>query len=748
MIPAGDGAPGVSPLHSGDPRAIAGYRFAGRLGQGGQGVVYLGYGSGGEKVAVKLLHASFGADPRARARFAREVESARRVASYSTAQVLTADIEGTQPYVVSEFIEGPSLLEYVRAHGPQRGAALARLAIGTLAALVAVHRAGIVHRDFKPANVLLPPEGPRVVDFGIARVLEATSTLTSQVIGTPAYMAPEQLNGEPVTPATDMFAWGVTMAYAATGRAPFGADSVAAVISAVLNAEPDLAGVDGPLRPVIAACLSKNPAGRPGTRELLARFLDGTPEDGAPAPVPVAAAAPEATLLDAASRAVADLAAAPTTTAVPTPSAPPASVPPRPTSPPPLSSPTAPAASPSRRRLLIGGATLAAGALGGSLTYLLRDRGTSGQSGGSGRTTWTHALRGESVEQITATADTLLLGPPSGPLQALETATGKTRWTHRGQVAHLTRSATAVFVIGDDRLKALDAHGGRTLWSVPVGHPVIGSEGMGLAVAGDAVVTAVAQYTADASSHAVVAARGAADGKQRWSTALPTLLAQGTVSTLTLAASAKVVLVTAYATSGQAPSASAPHGSVFALAADTGKELWRTRLNVASAFGGHAVAGDTVVVGWADVNAYFYAFDAATGKQRWRAPLVEDGTRSLGVGADTVYFCGAHRAEPGGSNTDQAVYALELATGKQRWRAHEQVYGEAWGPVGGGLVLVTDASHGGVWALDSRTGKTVWSIADMPKPTVLAANSTTAFLVAGGDDNGKNQTVHALRIAD
>lgn len=740
MSPADDGTPGVSPLHSGDPRAVAGYRLAGRLGQGGQGVVYLAYGPGGEKVAVKLLHASFGADPKARARFGREVETARHVASYSTAQVLTADIEGSQPYIVSEFIKGPSLHAYVRAHGPQHGAALTRLAIGTLAALVAVHHAGIVHRDFKPANVLLPPEGPRVVDFGIARVLEATSTLTSQVIGTPVYMAPEHLSGEPVTSAADMFAWGSTMVYAATGRAPFAADSVAAVIGAVLHTEPDLTGVDEALRPVIAACLSKNPAERPGARELLARFLDGTPEDDARGPVTAAA-----TVLDAASRAVADLAGAPTVTAVPAPSALPASA--LPPSALPASVPARPATGPSRRRLLIGGgsALAVAGVLGGSLAYALRDRGTS-QAGG-GRTLWTHALRGESVEQITATADTLLLGPPGGPLQALATSTGEARWTHPGQVGRLAHSGTSVLLLGDDRLKALDADSGRTLWSVAAGRPVMGPDGTGLAVAGDAVVTAVAQYTADGHSHTVVAARGVADGKQRWSTTLPILLDEGTVTTLSLAASPKVVLATAYETSGQVPSASAPRGSVFALAADTGKELWRTRLNIAGPFGGRAVTGDSVVVGWADINAYFYAFDAMSGKQRWRAPLVEDGTLSLGVDADTVYFCGARHAEPGSSNTDQAVYALDLATGRQRWRAQEQTYGETWGPVGG-VVLVTGTTSGGVRALDARTGKAVWSIADLPGTTVLAAGGTTAFLVAGGDDNGNDQTVHALRVTD
>ncbi|WP_160310992.1 PQQ-binding-like beta-propeller repeat protein, partial [Streptomyces sp. 150FB] len=411
------------------------------------------------------------------------------------------------------------------------------------------------------------------------------------------------------------------------------------------------------------------------------------------------------------------------------------------------SPPTAPAAGPSRRRLIGGvGALAVAGVLGGSLAYALSDRGTS-PAGGSGRTIWTHALRGESVEQITATADTLLLGRPLGPLQALATGTGKTRWTHPGQVARLAHSGTAVLLLGDDRLKALDGNSGRTLWSVAAGHPVMGPDGMGLAVAGDAAVTAIVQYTADGSSRAVVAARGVADGKQRWSTALPGLLAGGTVSTLALVASPKVVLVTAYETSGQVPSASAPRGSVFALATDTGKELWRTRLNIAGPFGGRAVAGDSVVVGWADINAYFYAFDAMSGKQRWRAPLVEDGTLSLGVDADTVYFCGARHAEPGGSNTNQAVYALDLATGGQRWSANEQIYGETWGPVGD-VVLVTGASSGGIWALDARTGKAAWSIADMPRPTVLAATGTTAFLVAGGDDNGNNQTVHALRVTD
>src|SRR5262249_20197499 len=153
--------------------------------------------------------------------------------------------------------------EYLVRYGPLDEGALERLAVGTLTALAAIHRARIVHRDFKPGNVLMSPEGPRVVDFGIARVLDATSTLTSQAIGTPAYMAPEQFDGRPLTPAVDMFAWAATMAHAATGRPPFGADSVAAVVAAVLDDEPDLSGMTGPLVPVITSCLSKNPQARP-----------------------------------------------------------------------------------------------------------------------------------------------------------------------------------------------------------------------------------------------------------------------------------------------------------------------------------------------------------------------------------------------------------------------------------------------------------------------------------------------------
>lgn len=252
---------------------MAGYRLVGRLGEGGQGTVFLGRDPAGGSVAVKLLHARFTGDADAQRRFLREIEAARRVARFSTARVLDAGVLDQRPYVVTEYVDGPSLQQLVTEDGPRLGGALESLAVGTVVALTAIHQAGIVHRDFKPANVLLGPDGPRVIDFGIARVLDGTATLTSQAIGTPSYMAPEQLRRGPVGPAADMFAWGVTMVYTATGTPAFGNDTVPAVIGRILRAEPELSGVPEPLRGLVAECLAKDPEVRPTARHVLDRLM-------------------------------------------------------------------------------------------------------------------------------------------------------------------------------------------------------------------------------------------------------------------------------------------------------------------------------------------------------------------------------------------------------------------------------------------------------------------------------------------
>ncbi|GLW05925.1 hypothetical protein Misp01_10550 [Microtetraspora sp. NBRC 13810] len=284
---------GVSALRSGDPERVGPYRILGRLGQGGQGVVFLGVRAGeeaGERVAVKMLHATHAERPEARARFRREIEVARQIAEFCTARVLDVGEAGDSLYVVSEFIEGVSLQHGVERDGPRTGTPLQRIAVGTVTALAAIHQAGIVHRDFKPGNVLLGPDGPRVIDFGISRALDASAVQTTGgAFGTPTYMAPEQIDGPGVGPAADVFAWAGTMVFAATGRPAFGEDSVPAILHRVLSAEPDLSGVPDTLRPLLAACLAKDPGARPTAPDLLLRLITHTPP---PPALPVSPAPP------------------------------------------------------------------------------------------------------------------------------------------------------------------------------------------------------------------------------------------------------------------------------------------------------------------------------------------------------------------------------------------------------------------------------------------------------------------------
>ncbi|TDB96725.1 serine/threonine protein kinase [Micromonospora fluostatini] len=266
------GPPGLAPLWAHDPPTAGPYRLLGRLGAGGQGVVYLGEDEQGDRVAVKMINIDL-RDPRARSQFMKEIAAARRVAPFCTAQVLFADVDGERPYVVSEFIEGPTLFRHVREQGPVTGNALHRLAIGTATALAAIHRSHVVHCDLKPDNVVLGRDGPRVIDFGIARAVGVTETVTSQVVGTTAYMAPERFRNDGVGPACDVFAWAATIAFAAGGRPPFGNDSLFAVMHRVVNEPPDLPPLPPDLDDLVRQCLAKDPADRPEAEHVLMRLL-------------------------------------------------------------------------------------------------------------------------------------------------------------------------------------------------------------------------------------------------------------------------------------------------------------------------------------------------------------------------------------------------------------------------------------------------------------------------------------------
>ncbi|GAA0801432.1 serine/threonine-protein kinase [Spirilliplanes yamanashiensis] len=268
-----------------DPRRIGPYELTARLGAGGMGTVYLGRSPGGQDVAVKVVRSEFAVEDEFRARFRSEVERARQVPPFCTAEVLDADPEADPPYLVVEYVDGPSLAEVVERRGPLSAGTLHGVAIGVATALTAIHGAGVIHRDLKPRNVLLPPGNPKVIDFGIARAFEPTSqhTRTGQMLGTVAYMAPERFDdtasGRAVTPAADVFAWGAVVTYAGTGRTPFQADSAPATAMRIVSQPPVLDGLPPHLRDLVALTLAKNPADRPHARELLDLLLAGGQAD-------------------------------------------------------------------------------------------------------------------------------------------------------------------------------------------------------------------------------------------------------------------------------------------------------------------------------------------------------------------------------------------------------------------------------------------------------------------------------------
>lgn len=268
---------GVQPLRPSEPTELGGYRLLGRLGEGGMGTVYLAEDATGRRVALKVIRDHLLDRPEFRTRFRGEVDRVKNVPPFCTAEVIDADPEHEPPYLVVEYVDGPSLSDIVRESGPLSGAALHSIGLGMATALTAIHNCGVIHRDLKPANVLLPRGGVKVIDFGLARDTAGSTQLTQsdQVMGTIPYIAPERLgNGmSDVTPASDIFAWGAVMVYAATGRTPFAGDSPASTAVRILTDEPNLHGVTGPLRDIVNRTLSKNPQHRPTARELLDELI-------------------------------------------------------------------------------------------------------------------------------------------------------------------------------------------------------------------------------------------------------------------------------------------------------------------------------------------------------------------------------------------------------------------------------------------------------------------------------------------
>jgi len=271
----------MKPLAADDPRVIGEYRLRARLGAGGMGRVYLGLSPAGRAVAIKVVHPDLASDADFLRRFGQEVAAARAVSGIYTAPVVASGLNERPPWLATAFVPGPPLDQVVGENGPLPEQALWPLLAGLVEALQAVHACGVVHRDLKPANVLLATDGPRVIDFGIARAADGTSlTAAGVVFGTPGYMSPEQAEGRGAGPASDVFALGCVVAYAATGTGPFGTGTAAAILYRVVHADPVLDGVPPRLRQVVAACLAKDPAARPTLRALSGMIAGGMDTTG------------------------------------------------------------------------------------------------------------------------------------------------------------------------------------------------------------------------------------------------------------------------------------------------------------------------------------------------------------------------------------------------------------------------------------------------------------------------------------
>jgi outer membrane protein assembly factor BamB/serine/threonine protein kinase len=509
-------------LQPGDPRVAGQFRLRARLGAGGMGRVFLGYSPAGRAVAVKVCHPEFAADPSFVRRFALEVDAARAVNGLYTAQVVDAGPDDSPPWLATSYVPGPSLLEAVGAYGPLPEPAVWRLAAGLAEALRAVHARGLVHRDLKPTNVLLATDGPRVIDFGVARALDATSlTATGITFGTPSYMSPEQAEGRPAGPASDVFALGSTLCFAAAGGTPFGDGDPPSVLDRVVRAAPALDAVPGQLRGLIAACLAKEPADRPDLAAILRACQARTPQPDDPDfgafggtsfwPGQVAA------LIAAHQAGLARAAAAQMPHGEPTgggdlrlsrlgtmpPLAPQSSTP---TSPPAHRGPGRAPGTVSRRRALAGLAVVSAAGLGAAGWALTRG-GPPAAARTPGRLLWARDTGG-AVSSGAAIADGVVYIGGADGVHSFEAATGRPVRTYPagGAVTGAVTVAGSTLFAGsaDHRIHAWSVAFGGSTWKHPTGGPVVCKP----AVAGGNVY-------AGSDDHNVYAL-DTASGKARW----------------------------------------------------------------------------------------------------------------------------------------------------------------------------------------------------------------------------------------
>ncbi|WP_329315592.1 serine/threonine-protein kinase [Streptomyces sp. NBC_01278] len=680
-----------APPEAGDPGQVGRYRIIGRLGRGGMGEVYLGRSPGGRAVAVKVVRAELAEDPAFRRRFVREVEAARRVTGFFTAAVVDADPEGVPPWLATEYVPGMSLTAAVAAHGPWRASSVLALGAALAEALEAVHRVDVVHRDLKPSNILLAADGPRVIDFGISLAAETTKiTQTGVTLGTPGFMSPEQLAGDKVGAASDVFALGAVLAYAATGSGPFGSGSAHALNYRAAHGDADLTGLPPELANVVARCLAKDPARRPTVAHLvdeLGRASQKVRSDGSSAsadwlPGPVTAELTRA-------QAEAVLASMGQTTVE---------------GPPPTALATA------RLRSLQGGES------------------PPRQSGADGQSRWFtrgRALAGLAVITVLVVAVVTATflpdrkpGPPSAERPSAPVL--KQLWSYGQGTSSppVVNDGTIHFGGEDGGVYALDADTGTPRWKYDQTMGSVGS----LTVTKEGIYLSSFTKGSVDPDHYRVYALSADTGRRLWE------FKPGDFVGSTIVAGG-----TAYFYSNRLGNGS-ESGTLYAVNAATGTLVWSHVADWGTAL---AVDDGVVYFGVATLKGtYLRALDAATGKQLWQVQIGEGfllGSTSLTV-AHHVIYCGA----------DDHLYALDAGTGVVRWKSRTDLGRTSESQpsaVVDGVVYLSgnserserEGGYGAVVAADAASGKVLWN---HRMPRVGSPPTVSAGTVHVGTESG------------
>lgn len=676
----------VAALEPGDPDRIGRYRLLRRLGEGGMGLVYLGASPAGRAVAIKVVRPELAGDLDFRARFRGEVEAAQKVSGAFTSPVVEADPDGTVPWLAIAYVNGLSLKETIERYGPMPEPLLRTLGAGLGEALIAIHEAGLLHRDLKPANILLAKDGPKVIDFGISKAADtATLTTEGQFIGSPGYMSPEQIHGTRLTPAADVFAYGAVLAFAATGRPPFGKDAVPTIIHRTLHEEPDLRGVPASLAQMVTACLSRDPDRRPPAKLLLALLAAQPVTPGwLPDGMGDELRQREETL-------VLDLRALDRAR--------------------------------TRRRLLVGGAAAAGlAAIGGGIAAVLTaTQDEKGHRLAPPKLLWRTAIKDEDDITLDVLSRSIISSADKvseNELRCYSLATGRQIWSQSSQTAVgptliYTMAGSGGTVVAMDESQTV-----KWTYNAPAKYrfpDLMGPANGLLALSGDRTIIGLnpttgrqlwirqwpqASYTVlygiqgrtllgEAAKEKGESRHLALDittGAVRWSSPRETLLLAPGNGDLVFNSSSRTTL--------------------NALSVDTGRKVWSADLPNAARDpdGMDALSlNATVANGLVYMDGpTIYALDAATGRQRWTyTPTSPSGQeRTFLLNGRYAYIL-----------DNPQLVALDARTGRRLWSVNTPAPTTAPLVAAGGLICtgVAGTTGAGLYAWDSKTGQIVWN---------------------------------------